>query len=129
MREFKFRAWDSYHEEMIDWEQYKDELVVNDFKEHGKGPLVIMQYTGLKDKNGTDIYEGDYIEMPDSNYIWTVGFINNGFKVRALIEKSYRGGKYKEPVTFELINTDDARWGVEVIGNIYENPELIEEEE
>lgn len=44
-REFKFRVWDNCHQEMINWSQYKGELVSKDFINHGKGPLAVMQYT------------------------------------------------------------------------------------
>lgn len=72
----------------------------------------VMQYTGLKDKNGKDIYEGDilcgYLD-DDQNFLQkaTVGFLYGGFYPLCNGENFFSYGKF------------------EIIGNIYENPELL----
>lgn len=121
MREIKFRAWDSYHQEMINWSQYKDELVSEDFINCGKGPLVVMQYAGLKDMKGKEIYEGDIVEFrpwnreETENYI--VKFISD--------DASFRGIKEKKS-SIKVLSLINSEQGLEVIGNIYENPEILE---
>jgi hypothetical protein len=75
--------------------------------EQGGEQIVLMQYTGLKDKNGVEIYEGDILKAP---YFQTaaVEYMESGFWCKQ--------GKHNM-----LPNLTDA----EVIGNIYENPELL----
>lgn len=70
----------------------------------------VMQYTGLKDKNGKEIYEGDIIQYNETKEIHTVKFISGGFIVAGQhINELYLTKHWK------------------VIGNIYENSELLQE--
>ena len=117
MREIKFRAWDKRTRKMIDTgfhvlgETTCFDLIYDYCMKHGRrkdevgllriNSVVIMQYTGRKDKNGKEIYEGDILRLSpmitDTN-------------VRHL-----------------AVSYEDVFWHlIEIIGNIYENPELLE---
>lgn len=113
MREIKFRAWDKKQQKMFEVSEIywsSSEICVYT-KEEGQecellpwdGNIKHMQYTGLKDKNGKEIYEGDI-------FLKTYG----EDKFTELVEWGTSG--------FECLNNSNEK---EVIGNIYENPELL----
>jgi uncharacterized phage protein (TIGR01671 family) len=124
MREIKFRAWDkttlsmfwSLHESVKDspnWNSVFWGKIDADPDNYD-----VMQYTGLKDKNGKQIYEGDVIEYveyhrpePDSSQLFVVSYNNGGFYLSSLEDNEYDDDLGISPV--------------EVVGNIYENPELL----
>jgi uncharacterized phage protein (TIGR01671 family) len=104
----------------------------------------IMQYTGLQDKNGVDIYEGDILRCYSKYYgIFDakVSFMNGSFGIANYSAKQIenpKGWKHEHPCVdsrgFLLKEISDFKGGysnisldddVEVIGNIYENPELL----
>ena len=125
MREIKFRVWDT-HKRM--WTEYRIHDGVVYFLDKSTGVWVgkydkrykefdLMQYTGLKDKNNKEIYEGDILFESFGERYYKVIFENGSFK--AEVEW------YFEEYYFDLI--DVVAQNCEVVGNIYENPELIEE--
>ena len=126
----KFRAWDTTNKEM-----FKDtfaitesgQVVVVDQSSVFVSPdyvfvdnLVIMQSTGLKDKNGKEVFVGDIIKC-------TRGCLHEVY-----IEKEY-GGTYigGMPAVYLKDLREGYAWTEheEIIGNIYENPEFLEEKE
>ncbi len=127
MREIKFRAWDKLEEKMVEVNRIDlDEREVDVVIEKSKSvesyyscsfyEIELMQYTGLKDKNGVEIYEGDFIRENDGDggYIYAeVVYHNCGFMGKE------KGFEPEYPISA-------FRDEVEVIGNIYENPELFE---
>lgn len=79
------------------------------------GEYEIMQFTGLLDKNGKEVYEGDIFRM--NNMLFVVEFHNSSFLGKAL-ENNYN---YSEGKHYSFYPYSDT----EVIGNIYETPELL----
>jgi len=140
MREIKFRAWiknkkfgrEMFDVVMISWVGQKVIL-------SGRGGSVsldeceLMQYTGRKDKNDKEIYEGDIVR----HYLWGIAIVKfgEGTNIGGGDSSAYFYGYY-----LEIQNRRDT-WGdnevdsgcfrdtseIEVIGNIYENPELLKE--
>lgn len=144
MKDIKFRAWDKKTKKMRKVESIgfgtlslrKEEYPVINLKgrdcinnkdiiiHRDKNQYYLMQYTGLKDKNGVEIYEGDIVETCD-NKKQLVVWHNNGFKFKFTYSRTYQGEPYTETTHLELRETSSKRWGDEVIGNIYENSELL----
>jgi len=108
MREIKFREWMSGYGPPI--MEYYDLFSPIFYEHEKKKDLKIMQYTGLKDKNGKEIYEGDVIKDGAGN-IYKVHYSEK----MACFVSAYSDGI----ICGSVDNTD------EVIGNIYENPELV----
>ena len=81
--------------------------------------IELMQYTGLKDKNGKEIYEGDIIQILGGEYEQGFYEWNEKVQIKDLI---YDG--FNLMMTISQIGNK----AIEVIGNIYENPELLKED-
>jgi hypothetical protein len=121
MREIKFRVWHKAEEKMYEvygFAQNKWFLKGKQFP-MPNGAVVIMQYTGLKDKNGKEIYEGDICE--------TVTYSGKPFGTIDVVK--FSGGAFKltdiEDALLPIPLDDSDIQSVEVIGNIFEHPHLI----
>lgn len=126
MREIKFRAWDKVDKTMRSWKDielqkssgereyfvgYKANKAITKF-DHEQ---VLMEYTGLKDKNGTEIYEGDVISYNKSR---EVVYFDTSLRIPCFTTGIGLGSSTKRhPYVITKRH--------EVIGNIYENPELL----
>ena len=124
MRDIKFRAWDNNEEWMVDdmllsfdGEILTDDVQPNDtpYKEielADEGRYELMQYTGMKDVKGVEIYEGDILQS-EHYFKYKVVFKGDCWRCESL-----KNSRFKN----RFIGRD-----LKVIGNIYENPELLED--
>lgn len=129
MREIKFRAWNEVEEKMLNWNEFLDTNMKNTFIAPESTGLILMQYTGLKDKNGKEIYEGDILLAPE----WFGSLECVCIYQQENIVNPIQGfGLYSYDSYFKKYNTlvESDEWDeFEVIGNIYDNLELLEEGE
>lgn len=130
MREIEFRAKrDKEYCKTQDWTYGVpfiafdgDCIFKTDCSEWVVMPETVGQYTGLKDKNGTKIFEGDIIHTYHGNgkIVYSQQYALFGY---IMIEKDNTEKEYDYRFTDVVIED-----GIEVIGNIYDNPELLEGE-
>ena len=142
MREYKFRVWDTENKEMLkvqelDFEdtfyggrlsirtdQYNDYFDIED--------MILMQYTGLKDKNGKEIYEGDILELNKDGRIFYG--TPDGLLAKKYQLVGFKDGAFMTCRNKHLIDDYDTYlWIISkystVAGNIYDNKNLLEEGE
>ena len=108
-RILKFRAWDGY--EMI----YNDLFIRASgnppiYQGEERDDLIVMQYIGLKDKNSKEVYEGDLVKSLTGSNCSQVVWRNNGWELNI-----------RDGMGYTTIDSGD-----EIIGNVYENPELLQ---
>lgn len=134
MKEIKFRAWDKENKKMFGVSGYFMDMGIEKRKymleRHGgkeDGDITInksfdevdlMQFTGLKDKNGKEIYEGDILRTNgiDGKCLWVIEWEESSYVYG--FSPNHIGGKYS--------SVHNHAWEEgEVIGNIYETPELL----
>ena len=122
MREIKFRAWARDQKEMcydflfmsVDSPpriQIRTSATFSVVYTH------VMQYTGLKDKNGKEIWEGDIVSYGDNVYPIVFNERMAQFQARGFCQTSF-----DSPWDFT-----EELFGIEVIGNVHENPKLLED--
>lgn len=125
MREIKFRAWVKDGKEIVDVEEidFMNKVInyiYNDYKNNEQEiigayfeDIELMEYTGLKDKNNKEIYEGDIVIHHSKMH----KIIFNAEEARFVL----RDDEFEMEIPFT--NNNNRR--MEIIGNIYENPELL----
>ena len=129
MREIKFRAWFKAKQEMISWKQlsleFKDGFTTiwipkNKSIEdaYDLDDIELMQYTGLKDKSGTEIYEGDIVKH-SSEY-------NEEFTAAIIYDRGVFALEDDERLPYVQYPLHDWNKSLEVIGNVFEDSELLE---
>lgn len=141
MREIKFRAWDGKQMDYNVTIANGRFITVEDDNEtlyywHDPSEQEsIMQFTGLVDKNGVEIYEGDILRDSDGDFIYhsvsidevDLGTDDWSVKYRAIcVHAKYSDGSGE----VILLNKSEGSYGekasdLEVIGNVYQNPELV----
>ena len=121
MREIKFRVWDKENKKMMKVSSLSLENKEIAVRENGTyhffrmQNLELMQYTGLKDKNGKEIYEGDIVILNDAEE-----------ENRCIVKYKYGSYILVDGDLREDLSNVEAKF-LEVVGNIYENKNLLEE--
>ena len=105
-REIKFRAWDTQFKNMVGVKGIQDLFAIRSDGMPSKDNYELMQYTGLHDKNGKEIWEGDIIRYRFLNED-CIGTVHFDERLAHFIAYEYAHG--------------------EVIGNVWENSELLED--
>lgn len=149
MRDIKFRAWDEKYKTMryggdflnqskLRFAFYHPEEQGLEISDSIRNLDQVMQYTGLKDKNGKEIYEGDIVLSLYEKWVGKLSDRHSEYKVRRknIIEWCEPGAKFwvKAKIIGEwesgVYDMTSLRIDTcEVVGNVYENPELLKKEE
>ena len=112
-REIKFRAFAEGR--IWSWEEIRCEFDTWTFSSDP-----IMQYTGLTDKNGKEIYENDVVYLSEPAMTYTVKFKDGCFQL------FHNSKNLNDMLWGRVQRVYELMWDIEVIGNVFENPELIQ---
>lgn len=130
MRQIKFRAWDGKKMHLPEYSDKEDFHIMADgtisfTKEYGyerhemtmtrESNWVLMQFTGMKDESGLDVYEDDILETR----------VQDGSKVLLHIVFQ-NGGFYAKPIREVIYRAPDSWYLCRVVGNAYEHPHLLQ---
>ena len=124
MTVFKFRAWGKErgkeNKEMWPWSHFKGFFVSDMARWIKDRGLVIMQSTGMRDSEETEIYEGDILK--NEHYMTAVGWHEEYGQWHCESNRDYDVDRFSSLFIYLSVNRDSAV----VIGNIHENPDLLE---
>ena len=128
MRDIRFRAWNKETKEMnYDVQRCKDCDSGECFGHYFYKDYILMQYTGLHDKNGKEIYEGDIVSYIDTNSLFEDGIYKVGFQYGSFMLYSLKFTTH-DKVAINGNDEEDYKYSkdFEVIGNIYEHSYLVD---
>ena len=122
-REIKFRAWDSDQKRMLKVSRISFDGPIEGAQAHCYRGLTLEQFTGLTDMYGDEIYEGDIVHGYDQEPDRDDGYI--GSSVTDVVNFKYGAFWIGDSWYKVMVMTPPI---IEVIGNVHENPELLEVE-
>lgn len=132
MRTIKLRAWDTKNKIMMEPFDLKDVTYSSGFIPESEQNHVFMQFTGLLDKNEKEIYEGDILKVAILNQFNSIGMeigivVFNSASAQFVIENKLKDDPRAQDLNWHdsLYRETDIPQDCEIIGNVYENQELL----
>lgn len=129
----KYRVYNNYHKEFQEWGFLKDcfkgiptgsiDMTIDYCKDNSQ------QFTGLLDKNGKEIFEGDIVKYIGGDIEWGIGIIDRFWDTSNLYFKWIEQSTPDRPTLYSDISYFGCAKELEIIGNVHETPELLEKKE